>query len=915
MFVARAGLACLLRRRLLIVLPVSLVVLTGHASAQTVVDPTFLEFVPSADHNGTLPDGRPKIDHYQLEYRESGSLTAIGSISIGKPTVPSTGLIRVQVPASLIANAIPGRLYDFVLAAVGPSGSTVSQPSNGFSISGCTIAVTPTAQTIASNAVMSGGSGATSVVTKKGCSWNANSSAAWLTILSGQSGDGSGLVLYQAQPNTTRDARTGTMTVAGQQVSVTQLPAGPRPGKPARNDFDGDGRSDIAVYRPSTGEWFVRTSSTDFSVTGALTFQWGLPGDIPIPGDFDGDGRADVTVFRTSTSQWLIRYSSRGYDATKLGTEQWGQTGDIPLAADFDGDGRAEIAVYRPANHSWFIRYSTRNYDATRRDVLEWGADGDQPVVADFDGDGKADVTMYRPSTGDWFTRYSSRSFEVAQYTLSQWNHVRETPAAADFDADGRADLAMYLPASGVWSIRYSTRNYDAAQAASLTWGLNGDTPVVDDFDGDGTADISVLRPGNGEWGILVSSHAYDAASYTHLVDGGRAGDLSLSQNTLTALALQPASAPVQATGEGSAAAASSVPAAPTVVDASGATWTIGALGKVLRNGVWVGGGLGSTLVSVDGVIYTLGVDNNWWGWQPTSQVWTSVGRTQPTSIAGTSNTTSAAAVGGASSPDGTTIPPATQIVDTGGAVWTLGAGAYILRNGQRIANGQGVQLLWSGGVIYTLGIDNNWWEWQPATQRWNPVNRSTPAPSGGTSTSSNTTSTSNTPTSSPSPDGTMAPPASQIVDASGAVWTIGSSGYILKNGGSAGGGQGSKLLYSGGVIYTYGGDRNWWEWKPSSNGWTKVGPNQPGPKVQVTPSPNGAMVPSNTQLTDTNGNVWTIGDAGRILRDGVWAAGGLGSKLLWTSGAIYTLGTDGNWWGWQPATGQWFPYGRTQPR
>ena len=74
----------------------------------------------------------------------------------------------------------------------------------------------------------------------------------------------------------------------------------------------------MAVYRPSTGMWYVIQSSTG---TG-WEAQWGWPGDQPIVGDYDGDGRADPTVFRHSTGQWFSR--AAGF----LGF--WGLPQDIP---------------------------------------------------------------------------------------------------------------------------------------------------------------------------------------------------------------------------------------------------------------------------------------------------------------------------------------------------------------------------------------------------------------------------------------------------------------------------------------------------------------------------------------------------------------------------------------------------------
>jgi len=170
--------------------------------------------------------------------------------------------------------------------------------------------------------------------------------------------------------------------------------------KPVAADYDGDGFSDVAVYR--NGEWFIQRSSDG----GTIDVWWGCVscGDIPVPADYDGDGRADIAVYRSTTGQWFILRSSDG----GLTQVNWGcgSCGDIPVPAKYDGDGKADIAVYRQSTGQWFI---LRSSDGGVTQPY-WGcvSCGDLPVPADFDGDHRADIAVYRPSTGEWFILRSS---------------------------------------------------------------------------------------------------------------------------------------------------------------------------------------------------------------------------------------------------------------------------------------------------------------------------------------------------------------------------------------------------------------------------------------------------------------------------------------------------------------------------
>jgi hypothetical protein len=251
-------------------------------------------------------------------------------------------------------------------------------------------------------------------------------------------------------------------------------------------DFDGDGKADATVFRPSDGMWHTRQSSN--GATAGV--QWGSGSDVPVPGDYDGDRVIDIAVFRLSTGVWHIRYSATG---TTAGV-QWGNGGDRPVPADYDGDGKTDIAIFRPSDGTWYLRYSGTGTTAG----VAWGNIQDVPAPADYDGDGRTDITVFRPSTGIWYTRYSA----TATTGGVQWGSGSDKPVPGDYDGDGKADIAVFRLSNGVWYLRYSS----TGSTAGIPWGNGADVPVPGDYDGDGKTDIAVFRPSNGTWYLQYSS-------------------------------------------------------------------------------------------------------------------------------------------------------------------------------------------------------------------------------------------------------------------------------------------------------------------------------------------------------------------------------------------------------------------------
>ena len=382
----------------------------------------------------------------------------------------------------------------------------------------------------------SGRTGSVNVITQAGCPWTAVSNVPWIVITSGSSGTGNGTVVFTVLPNT-GEARTGTLTIAGQTFTVFQtsgieacmitLPSatlefGAAGGSGAFSvEIDsgcpwtatttaswitivdgngvGDGSVSFVVAR-NTGPARSATISVNgqvFNITQAA----GLGASNRTRFDFDGDGKSDFSIYRPPVGEWwYLRSSDGGHRVFQFGTAT-----DKIVPADYTGDGKTDFAFYR--NGEWFILRS-ENFSFYS---FPFGLAGDIPVPADYDGDGKDDAAVFRPSTNVWYVLKSTGGATVRLFSTS----ADAVPVPADYNGDGRADFAVYEPSANIWRIKT-----DVGELSYLLPVTTGEVPVPADYTGDGKADIAVYYDSN-KWLIVRSE---DDTSFT--TNFGIAGDI-----------------------------------------------------------------------------------------------------------------------------------------------------------------------------------------------------------------------------------------------------------------------------------------------------------------------------------------------------------------------------------------------------
>ena len=206
-------------------------------------------------------------------------------------------------------------------------------------------------------------------------------------------------------------------------------------------DFDGDGRTDMGVFRPTTTQFIIRQTTagtlTPFPTLGAANLI-----DTPIVGDFDHVGHAQVAVFRPLTAQWFVLGPNGGHLLGVFGA----QGGiDIPVPGDYLGLGYTQMAVYRPSTGQWFVNSPTGG-----KLLGNFGQAGlvDIPAPGDYLGLGYTQMAVFRPSTAQWFVNSPTGGKLLGVFGASG---LVDIPVPGDYDGLGHTQMAVFRPSTAQW--------------------------------------------------------------------------------------------------------------------------------------------------------------------------------------------------------------------------------------------------------------------------------------------------------------------------------------------------------------------------------------------------------------------------------------------------------------------------------
>ncbi|MCL2088072.1 MAG: M23 family metallopeptidase [Oscillospiraceae bacterium] len=257
----------------------------------------------------------------------------------------------------------------------------------------------------------------------------------------------------------------GTTPPPPPSYTTQEIPYGNIGDIPIIGDWNGDGKDDIGVYRPSMAKFFLRTGTTTQEI------YFGNIGDVPIIGDWNGNGIDKIGVYRPSTAMFYLRIGTTTQEV------RCGDGGDIPIIGDWNGNGIDKVGVYRPSTARFYLRIGTTTQE------IPYGNIGDVPIIGDWNGNGVDKVGVYRPSMAKFFLRTGTTTQEIP------YGNIGDKPITGDWNGDGKDDIGVYRPSMAKFFLRTGTTTQE------IPYGNIGDKPITGDWNGNGKDKIGVYRP------------------------------------------------------------------------------------------------------------------------------------------------------------------------------------------------------------------------------------------------------------------------------------------------------------------------------------------------------------------------------------------------------------------------------------
>ncbi len=315
--------------------------------------------------------------------------------------------------------------------------------------------------------------------------------------------------------------------------AATNFAAGTNPFSVAIGDFNGDGRSDLAVANTGSNNVSILLGTGTGTFGAATNFAAGTgPFSVAI-GDFNGDGRSDLAVANEGSNNVSILLGT-GTGTFSAATNFAAGTNPRSVAiGDFNGDGRSDLAVTNVSSNNVSILLGTGTGTFGAATNFAAGTFPHSVAIGDFNSDGRSDLAVANTGSNNVSILLGTGSETFGAATNFAAGTFPHSVAIGDFNDDGWSDLAVANEGSNSVSILLGTGSGTFGAATNFAAGSNPHSVAIGDFNGDGRSDLAVANMNSDNVSILLCSTApgtlaLSSATYSA---GEGAGSVTITVN------------------------------------------------------------------------------------------------------------------------------------------------------------------------------------------------------------------------------------------------------------------------------------------------------------------------------------------------------------------------------------------------
>ena len=425
-----------------------------------------------------------------------GGTAATNRVVVNSTTITCTTPAGTAGAKSVLVTTPAGtNAANTLFTYVAPPTLTSVSPNSGSTAGGSAVTLTGTGFTGATN-VTFGGTAATNRVV-------VNATTITCTTPARAAGTASVVVTTPAGTNVANSLYT--YVIPAVYGAAPNFLAGTQPVSVAVDDFNGDGKRDLAVANFGSINVSIRLGTGTGSFGTATNFPVGTNPSSVAVGDFNGDGKRDLAVanYGSNNVSTLLGTGTGSFGAATnslVGTNPvWAAVGDL------NGDGKHDLAVtnYNSSNVSIQLGTGTGSFGASTNFAV--GTKPRHVAVSDFNGDGKPDLAVVNETTNNASILLGTGTGSFGAATNFAVGTTPYAVAVGDFDGDGKLDLAVANFGSNNVSILLGNGAGSFGAATNSPVGTAPRSVAVGDFNGDGKSDLAVANHDSNNLSILLN--------------------------------------------------------------------------------------------------------------------------------------------------------------------------------------------------------------------------------------------------------------------------------------------------------------------------------------------------------------------------------------------------------------------------